>query len=194
MEYGVLDKAANFLVHSSHVSAVGHIERPVFSKVTLKEIPHLMKLLWDSFIDAWRRACVGELKSRDLLFPSLNLTWVYGELNHRWKSSIWLLKASLKPPKINPLEFLSLEVIKQLFSTSKIILNCSHQMFISTVQNTRSRDNTRTANKNYNHTDWNAAALKGITVPLPQRLSVSIRWCWPQSHARTALKINPDYG
>lgn len=111
-----------------------------------------------------------ELKSRDLIFPSLNLTWVYRELNQMEKQHL-ASRTNLKPPKINSPEFLSLEVTEQLFSTPKIILNCSHQMFISTVQNTHSRDNTRTANKNYNHTDWNAAALKGITVPLHQTVS-----------------------
>lgn len=128
-----------------------------------------------------------ELKPKDLIFPSLNLTWVYRELNHRWKSSIWLLRARLKSRKINLLELLSLE--EQLFSTSKIILKCCHQMFISSAQNTCSRDNTGTANKTYNHADWNAAGFKHIVVPLPHRLLVSVRWWWvTQSHTRNAVK------
>lgn len=145
---------------------VGHTEKPVFSIVTLKEISHLMKLLWDCFTDAWGVGGGRELKLRVLILPSLNLTWVYRELNHRWKSSIWLLRVRLKSHKINPLEPVSLE--EQLFSTSKIIFNCSHQMFISTAPNTCSRGNTGTANKTYNHADWNG--FKHIIVPLPQRL------------------------
>lgn len=122
-----------------------------------------MKRLWHTFIDACEKK--KALKSSDLIFPSLRVTWVYRELNHWWKSSIWLLRASPKLLKINPSEILWLQNFFQvLFSTSKIILNCSHQMFRSTVQNKHSRDNSRTANKNYNHTDQNAAPSKDINA------------------------------